>query len=72
MYKSINDFERRVAVSFKSESCNETTEVVLGEGWVVPAREGRVVLSIVKMAGIGKTKLLFLVDWILQTLLDSL
>ena len=33
---------------------------------------GRVVLSIVKMAGIGKNKLLFLVEWILQTWLDSL
>ena len=38
MYKSINDFGRRVAVSFKSELCNETTEVVLGEGWAVVVR----------------------------------
>ena len=43
MYKSINDFERRIAVSFKSEACNMTTEVVLGEGWAVAAREEGVV-----------------------------
>ena len=63
MYKTINGFERSVAVSFKSESCNETTEVVLGERLAVG---GGGVLSIVKMAGIRKKKLLFL-EWILHT-----
>ena len=74
MYKTINDFERRVTVSFKSESCNETTEVVLGERLAVAAGGGGGeggVLSIVKMAGIRKKKLLFL-EWILQNMVGQL
>ena len=52
MYKSINDFERRVAVSFKSELCNETKEFVFRRG-VGGGGDGEgCVLSIVKMAEI--------------------
>ena len=57
MYKSINDIERRIAVSFKSKSCNEATQVVLGEGWAVAAGgRGRLFCPCIKNGGNWKEK----------------